>query len=151
MKEDLVAVDTRIISIMRKASPPLARFAIFVVFFWFGVLKVTGDSSANPLVADLLSRTLPFLTFSQFIIWFGLFEMAIGILFLIPKTERIAILLLAIHMITTVLPLIFLPAMSWQRAFVPTLEGQYIIKNLVIIALAVSLAASLHPLKNHHG
>jgi hypothetical protein len=40
-----------------------------------------------------------------------------------------------------------LPAVTWQSFFVPTLEGQYIIKNLVIIALAIALASHLEPLQ----
>jgi uncharacterized membrane protein YkgB len=49
-------------------------------------------------------------------------------------------------MITTFLPLIFLPGESWQAPFVPTLVGQYIIKNLVLVAAAIGIAAHLHPL-----
>ena len=48
-------------------------------------------------------------------------------------------------MITTAGPLVLLPSETWQSFFVPTLEGQYIIKNLVIIAAAIGIAAHLHP------
>ena len=137
-------IDGLVISFFRKTSGPFAKLAIFVVFFWFGVLKVIGDSPANPLVKNLTESTLPFLTFSQFIICFGIFEMAIGITFLIPKLERVAIFLLAVHMITTFLPLVMLPFVTWQSFAVPTLEGQYIIKNLAIIGLAMGIAAHLH-------
>jgi uncharacterized membrane protein YkgB len=53
-------------------------------------------------------------------------------------------------MITTFGPLVYLPDEAWQKFLVPTLEGQYIIKNLVIIATAIGIAAHLHPLKNKH-
>ena len=139
--------DHSIITFFRRYSEPLSRVAIFVVFFWFGALKVIGASPASSLVANLLEKTLPFITFNTFIILFGIFEMIIGLLFLIPKTERVAILFLAIHMVTTILPLILLPATTWNGFMVPTLEGQYIIKNLVIIALAFGIAAHLHPIK----
>ena len=78
--------------------------------------------------------------------------MLIGVAFLIPGLERLAIALLIPHMITTVLPLILLPSITWQSFLIPTLEGQYIIKNIVIIALASALAAHLHPmrLQNRH-
>ena len=132
------------ISFFRKTSVPFAKFAIFVVFFWFGLLKVLGTSPANPLVKGLLESTLPFITFEQFIIVFGIFEMVIGITFVLPKFERLAIFLLAIHMVTTFLPLVLLPEVVWQSAWVPTLEGQYIIKNLAIIGLAMGIAAHLH-------
>lgn len=144
---ELMALDRAIIETLRKISIPLAHIALFVVFFWFGALKVIGNSPANPLVATLLERTLPFITFNQFIVLFGIYEMIIGLAFLIPHLERLAIALLVPHMITTLMPLILLPAVTWQGWFVPTLEGQYIIKNLVIIGLAIALASHLEPMK----
>ena len=139
-------IDFRIIAILRRYSFPLARVSLFIVFFWFGALKLAHTSPANPLVEELLSRTLPFLTFEQFIFWFGVYEMLIGIAFLVPNFERVAIALLIPHMITTVLPLILLPQITWQGFLTPTLEGQYIIKNCIIAALAFSLAARLRPI-----
>ena len=139
--------DHLIINFFKKYSFPLARVAIFIVFFWFGALKVIGASPASPLVAGLLGRTLPFMTFPTFITLFGVFEMMIGLLFLIPHAERVAIIFLFIHMITTLVPLALLPSVTWSGPFIPTLEGQYIIKNLVIIALAFGIAAHLHPMK----
>lgn len=50
-------------------------------------------------------------------------------------------------MIATILPLILLPSIAWSGFLVPTLEGQYIIKNLAIMALAAGVAANLHPMK----
>lgn len=147
--DNLARVDGAIIKWLREIYMPLGRVAIFVVFFWFGILKVFGFSPANPLVSALLEKTLPFITFDQFIVLFGIYEMLIGIVFLIPKAERVAIALLIPHMITTVLPLILLPAVTWQGFFIPTLEGQYIIKNIVIIALALSLAAQLSPFQKN--
>ena len=64
----------------------------------------------------------------------------------IKGAERIVLPLLLFHIGTTILPLFFLPNITWQSFMVPTLEGQYIIKNLVIIATAIGLVAHLHPL-----
>ena len=125
---------------------PVARFGLFVVFFWFGILKVFGLSPATPLVQKLFEQTIPWMPFSTFIILFGLFECLIGILFIFRGFERIVIPLLFLHMITTFLPLFLLPQETWSSFLVPTLEGQYIIKNLVIIAVAIGIAAHLHPL-----
>ncbi len=127
---------------LKKLSAPLARFSLFIVFFWFGTLKIFGESPANPLVENLLSRTMPGITFENFIIFLGIWEMAIGVLFIIPKMEKLAIILLIPHMITTFMPLVFLTEITWQSTFTPTLEGQYIIKNLVVIALAINLFIS---------
>jgi len=111
-----------------------ARIALFVIYFWFGLLKVLGVSPASPLVEALANKTMPeAMPFSLFIILFGLFEILIGLLFIIPKAEKIATVLFFVHMITTTMPL-FLVSGIWSAPFVPTLEGQYIIKNLALIA-----------------
>jgi putative oxidoreductase len=52
--------------------------------------------------------------------------------------------LLLLHVVLTLLPLLLLPGLTWQSPLVPTLEGQYIIKNLVILAAALGIASHLH-------
>ena len=133
-----------IISRCSKLSIPFARLSLFVVYFWFGALKLFDLSPANPLVSDLLSKTLPFISFETFIVLLGLFEIVIGISFLFPKLLKFSVVLLVLHMITTIMPLILLPQVTWSAPFAPTLEGQYIIKNLLIIAVALSLISHKH-------
>lgn len=116
-----------------------SRLALFIIYFWFGALKVFYESPANPLVESLLQKTLPFLTFQQFIIWFGIFEMVIGVLFLIGKYKRLTSVLFVAHMVMTFMPLFLLPQTTWTRAWVPTLEGQYIIKNFALIVLFLNV------------
>lgn len=140
-------IDIHLIHFFRKISEPLARFGLLVVFFWFGFLKVVGLSPASPLVEALFEQTIPFMSFGTFIVLFGLLECLIGVLFVLRGAERIVIPLLFLHMITTLGPLVLLPAVAWNGPLIPTLEGQYIIKNIVIIATAVGIAAHLHPIK----
>ena len=126
-----------------RISLPFARLALFVVYFWFGILKLVGVSPAGPLVSALWIKTIPFIPLPTFIVLFSAYEMLIGVLFLIPKLERPAIALLLMHISMTAMPLVLLRRIVWQNFMVPTLEGQYIIKNLVIVALALSIGASL--------
>lgn len=125
----------------------LARFSLFIVFFWFGLLKLVDISPAASLVEGLLSLTLPVVTFEHFMFFFAFYEMTIGVLFLVPGLEWWAIGLLMPHMATTFLALVLLPDITWYNLLVPTLEGQYIIKNLVIIALAICVAATTKPIR----
>ncbi len=141
-------IDRAIIHFAKIVQPTFGRIALFIVFFWFGFLKIIGMSPASGLVKQLFEQTVPFMTFDTFIVLFGVFECVIGILFLIPKTTRLVILFLCIHMITTLGPLVLLPQETWQSFLVPTLEGQYIIKNLVIIALALGITAHLAPMRH---
>jgi len=115
------------------------RIALFVIYFWFGLLKVLGQSPASPLVQALFDKTIPLMSFGLFFTLFGLFEMLIGILFLIPKAEKIAVTLFFIHIFATTLPLFVLRGMTFTAFFVPTLEGQYIVKNLALIACALTV------------
>lgn len=141
-------VDSVLIRFFRKIFVPSARIGLFIVFFWFGLLKVIGLSPASGVVERLFESTIPFMGFEAFLILFGIFECLIGILFLIKGLERLVIPLLLIHMVTTFGPLVFLPAETWQSFMVPTLEGQYIIKNVVLIAAAIGIAAQLRPVRS---
>jgi len=144
---EIHTLDVHVIHFFRRISMPTARLSLFIVFFWFGVLKVIGLSPAGSLVHSLFDQTLiGFIPFDAFYIGFALFECLIGILFVIKGAERVVIPLLFIHMITTFLPLIALPQETFSAPFVPTLVGQYIIKNIVLIAVAIGIAAHLHPL-----
>lgn len=149
----LVKFDTHVIHLLKVLSNPLSRIGLFIIFFWFGILKVLGVSPAEGLVTELLSTSFGFSSVT-FVIALGIFECLIGICFLIRGTERVVLPLLLLHMFTTFGPLIFLPSLTWQSFMVPTLEGQYIIKNLLIIAVAVTVTARLHPIHeslNEHG
>lgn len=144
---NLRTIDKEIISVFRKISIPMARFGLFVIYFWFGLLKVIGLSPASGVVSRLFENTIPFMSFNTFLICFGIFECIIGIMFLIKGFERVVIPMLLIHMITTFGPLLFLGEETWERFLVPTLEGQYIIKNLALIACSLIIAANLKPIK----
>jgi uncharacterized membrane protein YkgB len=140
-------VDKEIIHSTQRWGMPLARVAIFTVYFWFGILKLFNYSPANPLVDALLRQTLPFITFDVFIMILGVYEILIAIVFLIPGLERIALPLLVPHLFVTTAPLFLLREITWQAPLIPTIEGQYIIKNILIVATAVGIAAHLHPMK----
>ena len=151
MKKLIVAFDQLFIKLTQRISKPFARFAIFVVFFWFGYLKVIGVSPAAPLVQSLLEVTfLQGINPEIFVIAFGWFEVALGVLFLVPRLERLIFALLIFHLATTVMPLFLLPATTWYGTLQPTLIGQYIIKNILLLALELVIVAQLVPIKKSH-
>ncbi len=133
---------------LKQLSVLLSRIALFVIYFWFGILKVIGLSPASGIVQELFAKTLSpilhalhlsFITAGTFVVIFGVFEVIIGLLFIIPGKERWAIYAFFAHIVTTGLPLFFLKTSVWTGVFVPTLEGQYIIKNLALIACVVNI------------
>ncbi|MBI1344426.1 MAG: hypothetical protein GC171_16005 [Terrimonas sp.] len=124
------------------------RIALATVFCWFGFLKVIRYSPAEELVAHLHRVTLVHvIPIEQFLLMLGLFECLVGVLWLIPKATRLAFCLFMLQMITTFFPLIFLKGETWQNSFALTLTGQYIIKNFVLVASALTVLGSRFPKK----
>ena len=117
-----------------------ARLALGIVFIWFGALKMIGELSP---AYDLVAATIYWLTPEIIIPLIGLWEVAIGVAFLFPPLTRLALLLLIPQMPATFLPLVLLPEVTFT--VIPwglTLEGQYIVKNLVIIACALIIGGT---------
>jgi uncharacterized membrane protein YphA (DoxX/SURF4 family) len=140
--------DSKLIDFFGRTYIPVARFSLFVVFFWFGFIKLTGMSPASELAEALTAKTIGEEWFDLLFRLIAFLECLVGILFLIPKAVRIVVPLLFFHMAVVCAPLVLVPEMTWQSFMVPTLEGQYIIKNIVVIAVAFGIAAHTEPLRN---
>jgi uncharacterized membrane protein YphA (DoxX/SURF4 family) len=123
----------------------LLRSTLGIVFIWFGLLKPLGLSPAEPLVLATVAW-MPLFDAQTWLAVIGWWEVAIGVTFLIPATLRIAIALLFLQMVGAFMPLVILSDVTFQggRApFAPTMEGQYIIKNLVLIAAALAVGGTV--------
>ncbi|HYC99704.1 MAG TPA: hypothetical protein VEB22_00625 [Phycisphaerales bacterium] len=136
----LQAVDRRIAGWMSRNAVTLLRISLAVIFIWFGALKVVGTSPAN----DLVTRTVYWFDPEWFIPFLGAWEVLIGVCMLWRPLIRVSIALLALQMPGTFLPLVLLPDICWFHVpWSPTLEGQYIIKNLVLIAAAIAVGGTV--------
>ena len=133
--------DRRLVDLAQRAYPVVARAGLFVVFFWFGIIKLLGVSPATALAMALTMRTVGPAHFDILFKSLAVFECAIGVLCLIPRAVRIVLLLLCVHMAVVCAPLLLVPEFTWQSLLVPTMDGQYIIKNVLVIATAVGLVA----------
>ena len=136
------AVDTTITRWMAHNSIRLLRFSIGVVFVWFGALKFfPGLSPAEGLIRQTLA---PFVPVDLFIPMLALWEVVIGLGFISGRFLRATLLLLALQMVGTVSPVFLNPDAVFVRfPFVLTLEGQYIIKNLVLVSGALVIGATV--------
>lgn len=139
-------VDRRITEWMAAHGLTLLRFALAIVFFWFGALKLfPGVSPAE----SLAGRTIEALTVGAVptavaLPILAVWEMAIGVGLFIGRWMRATLLLLFVQMLGTITPLVLFPVETFTTfPLAPTLEGQYIIKNLVIIAAAIVLGATV--------
>lgn len=116
------------------------QLSLGLVFIWFGALKVFGVSPAE----ELVKMTVYWVDPDAFVIILGVWEVAIGVGLLYRPLIRLSLFLLALQMPGTFLPLILLPHAVFQVfPFVLTMEGQYIIKNLVLISAALVLGGTV--------
>lgn len=135
-------IDRRIAAAMRRWGHPLLRGSLGIVFIWFGLLKPFGVSAAD----ELVERTVYWLPPKVFLPLLGWWEVAIGVCLLVRPLTRLALLLLFLQMPGTFLPLLLLPEVAFERfPFVPTLEGQYIVKNLVLISAGLVIGGTVRP------
>jgi uncharacterized membrane protein YkgB len=134
-------IDTAITRWMARYGVVSLRISVGVVFFWFGALKlIPGASPAESLIRD----SLPFLPMNLFIPFLAIWEMVIGLGFMTGKFMRLTILLMFLQMGGAVSPIFLNPkAVFVTFPFVLTLEGQYIIKNIVLMSAAIVIGATV--------
>ena len=138
--------EKRITHWMASHGIDLLRLSLGIIFIWFGLIKYFPGLSP---IEDLAIRTTKVLTFDLFsdkLTYIGLatLECLIGVGLLTRKFLRITLALLLFQMIGTIAPVFVFP----QEVFdiipvVPTLAGQYIIKNLIILSAAVVIGATV--------
>ncbi|NNF00418.1 MAG: hypothetical protein HKN25_15475 [Pyrinomonadaceae bacterium] len=149
MNFDLEKLDEKIASFMEYWGVAALRFSLGVIFIWFGLLKPFGVSPAEPLLLKTVAW-LPLFQPETWLLVIGWWEVIIGAAFLFRKTIRIAIALLAMQMVGTFMPLVFLPSVVFQAGGFPyalTMEGQYIVKNLLIISAALVIGGTVRARK----
>ena len=142
---DFKKIDHRISGFMSKWGHFAIRLSFAVIFIWFGILKPFGLSAAEPLVLKTVAW-LPFLSPNEWLSVIGWWEVLIGVTFLFKVTTRIAIGLLFLQMGGTFMPLFLLTDTTFQEGqfLLPTMEGQYIIKNLMIISGALVIGGRIY-------
>jgi uncharacterized membrane protein YphA (DoxX/SURF4 family) len=146
LRQSLDRVDARITAVLARTGVPALRLGLGVVFLWFGVLKFIPDLSP---AADIATRTIGRLTFGAVgpdlsLPILAAWEALIGIGLLTGRYLRGTLLLLALQMAGALTPLILFPGETFTRfPIAPTLEGQYIIKNVVLIGAAMVVGSTV--------
>ena len=123
----------------------LLRLSLGFVFLWFGVQKFFPGLS---VAQELATHTISVLSFGLIhpgvsLPLLATWESLIGLGLLSGRFLRLTIVLLLVQMAGTFLPLAFFPHETFKFfPLVPTLEGQYIIKNLVLVSAALVVGAT---------
>lgn len=125
----------------RLSSPRLVQFALGLVYFHFGFLKWFPDlSPAELLATQTVLRFDLGLEANDILRLLAGWECAVGALLMLNVWRRLAAILLLGHLVGTFMPLVLLPELAFRVApFAPTLEGQYVLKNLVFAAIGLQL------------
>ncbi|MEP7291568.1 MAG: DoxX family membrane protein [Chloroflexota bacterium] len=135
------SVDQTVTRFMARHGVTLLRISIGIVFFWFGALKLVPELSP---AENLIRQSITFLPMNLFLPFLAVWEMAIGLGFITGRFMRLTILLLFLQMPGTISPVFLRPDLVFtQFPFGLTLEGQYIVKNLVLISAALVVGATV--------
>jgi uncharacterized membrane protein YkgB len=146
MTQWIDSADRAIVQWMGDYGVAVLRISLGIVFFWFGVLKYIPHASPAEVLAG---KTILVLTFGHVgpalsLPVLATWECLIGLGLITGVAKRVTLFLLFAQMLGTLLPLFFFPAETFSSIpFVPTMEGQYIIKNLVLISAGIVIGATV--------
>ncbi len=135
------AVDHQLISFVNRYGLNILRLSLATVFLWFGLLKVLNVSPVTPLAEDLI----PGITTGTFVFALGIMEIGVGMSLVFKKLLKVSIAIMVTHLASTFSLLITLQEtmINDSNPFLLTLEGEFIIKNLVLIAGALAVASAV--------
>jgi putative oxidoreductase len=140
---DLRSVEIGAASWLARYSIDLLRISLGLVFFAFGVIKfVPGLSPAETLATETLRvMTFGLLPDQAGLLFVASLETVIGLLLLTGRWMRLALVLLAFELVGILSPLVLLPGEMFRGAlFAPTLEGQYVLKDVIVVAAGLVVA-----------
>ena len=127
-------LDKLMVKDMRKWGIPVLRVALGIVFLWFGALKIFGVTP----VADLVGQTYSFFPVAEFLVFLGVWEVAIGIGLILKVFLRSVLAILWLQMLGTFIASILEPSMFFNgNIFLLTIEGEFLVKNLVLVASGI--------------
>ena len=125
----------------QKLAHKLLTWSLSLAFFWFGFLKVFNMSP----VVGLLQHSFSLFASQPYLGILGFFEMLIAIGLLIPKIRKITISLTILHLLGTISVVCISPNILFAPYFpVLTMEGEFILKNFILISACLILLFRQH-------
>ena len=133
--------DRTVVAVLERWSVPLLRVSLGIVFLWFGGLKVFGVTP----VYDLVASTVYWVDPDWFVPTLGVVEMLIGAGLILRRAMRMILALFIVQMAGTFLVLILLPDVAFQdgNPLKLTVEGEFIVKNLVLLAAGLVVGSTV--------
>lgn len=143
MPRSLTALRLTMADLLARYSITVLRISLGLVFFGFGILKLFDRSPAQ----NLAERTTEALTFGLISgtaagILVAALECTIGICLVTRRQVRLGLGLLAVAFVGILSPLVLFPDDLFAgKDHAPTLEGQYVLKDVVLVASGLVIAA----------
>ena len=125
------------------------RLSLGLIFIWFGLLKPFGEKTTT----SLLAHTIYFFPPEFILPILGWWEVAIGICLIYKPLVKLSIILQFIRIPGTILAFFIHPQVCFvQIPYVPSPEGQYLIKDIVILIAGIAIAGTVYSEKDttHH-
>ena len=138
-------IDDLILAWMAKHGIKLLRLSIGIVFIWFGALKYFDHlSPAQDLAINTIqSLTSHLLPDKVDLYLLATLEVVIGLGLFFKFWLRLILFLLFVQMLGTFTPLFLFPEQAFTAfPYGLTLEGQYILKNLIILSAGLVIGAT---------
>ena len=134
-------VDHWISAFFRRWGVPALRISLAIVFVWFGALKVFGVTPVTDLVADTVYWFDP----DWVVPVLGVVEIAVGLGLLFQVAMRAVLGLFFLQMIGTFLVFVLQPDVAFQdgNPLLLTVEGEFVVKNLVLISAGMVIAGTV--------
>ncbi len=129
-------IEQKIYTFLGEYQDWFLRISLAIIYIWFGILKPFDSSPA----ADLVANSVYFLPREGFFIFLGIWETILGVMFLIPRLTKLTFWIFILHMGGTFTPFLTLTDTVFVKfPFSLSLEGQYIVKNLILIAAGIAI------------
>lgn len=126
-------------------SVSVLRFSLGLIFFAFGVLKLFPRVSP---AEGLIRATADVITFglvpgSVVLVSTALVEIVIGLTFMTGRWMRAAVWLLTVQLVGVLSPLVVTARLFDGPHHAPTLEGQYVLKDLILVAAGMVVSSTV--------
>ncbi len=143
MYATLERIDQRVTAFLARWSQPALRVSVALVFIWFGALKIFDVTPVTELVANTVYWFDP----DWVVPALGVVEVAVGLGLLFGVALRSVLALFFLQMLGTFLVFVVQPDVAFVdgNPLLLTTEGEFVVKNLVLLSAGLVIGTAVRP------
>lgn len=148
MRRRALELDHRLTRAFRPHALKALQVQLGLLFVWFGALKLFGASPVEGLIAG----TLPWVDRDVVVPALGGVEVALGLGLVTGVLLRVVLPVLAAHLVGTFSTFVMLPATMFRdrNPTLLTADGEFVMKNLVLISATLVLITHTSSARGQH-